>query len=196
VGRDVVRRFSIGDGLILIAATAVGLAATRTLVKDVAPRPFRAAIEMGRQRGSGVEAAWALACVLTVFLVVPMLAAWTAGGLLVSLRRPRPPWRRLALRPGSMACLAAMATFPIASFLTYRAWMSRSGAIMAESYVFGSLAFGTAQAGAAVFWCWVGMDVAGRWGPKPTWPDRLGRALGVAWIVAAAPAGYAALVLL
>ena len=37
--------------------------------------------------------------------------------------------------------------------------------------------------GGGITAAWLAMIVSGRWRPAPTWPDRLGRALGAAWLL-------------
>ena len=102
------RRFGVADGLILVAATAIGLAASRAITPD--ELTLQATWEAGLDPPQG---GWSLlfivqfACILIDVAVIPSLAAWTIACLALRLRGPRPPWRRLARRPGMVACLAA-----------------------------------------------------------------------------------------
>src|SRR4051812_32544846 len=105
---DVGRKFRVSDGLALVAATAVGLAASRAITPDeLTPERIW---EFATNPPQGV---WSLLFIaqftaeLSSFAVVPSLATWTVACLLLRLTRPRPPWRRLSRQPGGMACLIA-----------------------------------------------------------------------------------------
>ena len=176
------RRFTIADGAVLVGATAAGFALSRAAVPGLDSREILDALGellTGRlPRNQVLE--------VTAILVVPCLAAWTLALAAVGVWRTRPRRRRLGRRPGLMACLVAIPAL---------AWGSGSalvsGLFSGRSLNFGPdtvtvfefcADLGSAQAGAAVLACWATMALSGRWRPEPTWVDRLGRLLGVAWI--------------
>src|SRR5262249_36756626 len=128
---------------------------------------------------------------LSSVFVIPGLVAWTVACLLLRLRRPRPPWRRLSRQPGTMACLIATVAIGLSAAFGAIGWVmedQRDDAI--EWLAVQSLAV-PPQPGAAVFWCWVTMALSGRWRPEPTWLDRLCRLLGLAWLTMALLFTYA-----
>ncbi|MGO9465028.1 MAG: hypothetical protein ACLQIB_12215 [Isosphaeraceae bacterium] len=90
------RKFTLLDAMILVAATAAGLALLRMLLAE--GRFSLGAIFVGRFTSrvlGGIE--WAY----------PFLMMWTFALVILGLRPPRPPIRRLARQPGMAACSAA-----------------------------------------------------------------------------------------
>jgi hypothetical protein len=86
------RRFTLSDVMILVAATSAGLAANRAVLP---PWPQAA--------GSGTSEIIRFA----LLALLPYLAAWTVALLIIRLRSPRPRFRRLARQPGFVACAIA-----------------------------------------------------------------------------------------
>ncbi len=138
-------------------------------------------------------------------IAMPFLTAWTVALLLIGLRRPRPPRRRLTRQPGLAACavgVIVMVAVLVGYFLRWAAtWLwtaivptSTAGAAPGTWYVpraplqdlwyaihsgFGA---GSAAIAEAVAAAWLIMALGGWWRPEKSGIDRLGRALGVAWI--------------
>ena len=215
------RRFGMGDLMILIAALAVGIAGARGLRAGLDAR----AADYWWSGTPGYL--WAAAVASTVTLPL------TLACLVCRLRGPRPSWRRVALRPGTVAVVACLPVFaargveaalavasPKVEQLTgitvaTMRWVGPSYVSVMESPdagrfsmsvqrtrngngVVGSVdpmgcfgvlvpTFGT-PCGYAVAAAWLALAVAGRWRPERSWIDRLGRVLGVAWIVITAAA--------
>jgi hypothetical protein len=158
------RNFGILDAMILVAATAAGLALYRAMSfppMNGFPKPAMIAL-------AGVEVA------------VPLLVALTPAVLILRLRRPRPRWRRLARQPGLVACCVAMLIliFEILLIVPINAALFRSLPVFPS----GSIFF-RGYAGYGVAGGWAIMALGGSWHPEPRWIDRLGRALGFAWII-------------
>ena len=84
-------RLSIADGMIAVAAVAVGL----VLVRQTLPI-------------NEVSPAWAGLAMNGSVLAADLLAPISFALLAIRLRPPRPPLRRLARQPGFAACLAAV----------------------------------------------------------------------------------------
>lgn len=87
-----VRRFGIADGLILVAATAIGLAATRFVFTHP-----DAQTQVGNMSDliSRLHSSWTLSDILELIvlaglLVSPCLIAWTLACLVLRWRGPRP----------------------------------------------------------------------------------------------------------
>jgi hypothetical protein len=168
------RRFTILDGMALVAAAAVGAALARAYYGDaiaIAPRP-------GRPLESRE---WVY---LTSFVALPFAAAlaWCR------LRRPWRNVRRLAREPGLVALLAvaisAVAaaidvvlskTLPELPGARYvgGAWtpLFQAGRVLAT------------LTGPAVCAAWSTEWLVGYWRPNPGWVDHAGRAFGIIWIL-------------
>jgi hypothetical protein len=180
--RDVRRRFRLADGLILVAATAVGLAASRFLAPNLTLRQFSNYVTKPPDGGWSLTSISGSTAELSAFAVIPGLVGWTLACLVLRLCRPRPPWRRLSRQPGTMACL--MATVAIGLSVEFGAieWVMADQRDDAREWLVVQIMAFSPRAGLAVFWCWVTMALSGRWRPEPTWLDRLCRLLGFAWL--------------
>ena len=182
-------RFSIAAGMLLIASTAVGLASTRyviatmlggqTTLVDLLTPPARgwSAYLVLRRLQDGVTA------------MLPIVGGWTLVLPFLNISPSRGLRSRLLRRPGTSACVAAMLGIVLGA------------GVMAGSALIGRLVDGRLRlsvmewarffvlqqlliyAGTAVAIVWIMQALARRWKPSPDWADRLGRGLGVLWIV-------------
>jgi hypothetical protein len=200
------RKFSIFDLMILVAASAVGL----WLMHHSPPYLWPGGAAYGPE--SSVFRIWKVTLGSFPFLI-PLAPTF----LILHLRRPRPPLRRLSLRPGFAACLAA--TFGLGTGCLMQAIrevvdrMTRPGAVVRlPSPPFVALAATAPDAaepmGATTNWLsrillvpiehghspaiatavaviWALLAIGRRWRPQPTWMDRGGRLVGLAWIACA-----------
>src|SRR4051794_10659016 len=95
------RRFHVTDCLLLIAATAVGLGVSRAITP--AELTLQRVLESASKPANG---GWSLLFLaefsseLINVAVIPSLAAWTLGCLMLRLKKPRPSWRRFTRQPG------------------------------------------------------------------------------------------------
>ncbi|MDB5350761.1 MAG: hypothetical protein JWN86_2008 [Planctomycetota bacterium] len=180
--RNGCRRFTILDGMILIAATAVGLAWVGRVWPGFLNQlpPARRSWAWGRDFTVKVTA-----------LATPVLMMWTWAILLLRLRGPRPGWRRVTRQPGMTACLSALILFAIVAtveaLVISRSIYSQS-LFAAEFWrdVPGSLleflALGSPFIGLGVALSWLLMAVQRGWRSEPSWIDRAGRAIGLLWV--------------
>jgi hypothetical protein len=99
------RKLTLRDAMILVAATAIGLAAIRGAIPGVLhvlPTSPRVRFLVPRP---------ALDVCLIILAAWPLPAMWTLALPVMRLCSPRPAWRRLARQPGVTACCAvAMAS--------------------------------------------------------------------------------------
>lgn len=165
------RRFTLIDLMALVAASAASLWI------------FRAQGLAGDRDGIPV----AMAAKRTAFA---LLAPLTAASLGLRLLKPRPARGEVFDRPGAAAGVAAALAlaFSLADACLRARQMAAYGLDdiawrAATSGMYVAVVFG----GFGVVSCWGLMAASGRWRAEPTWIDRLGRALGVGWIVAAGP---------
>ena len=209
------RRFGMGDLMILIAALGVGMANARVLWLALAAE------------GPSVSVwwYWTTARISAAMMISAWATPLTLACLAFRLRRPRPAWRRVALRPGAAATLSCALIFAVrllevaaafrapavqpnwgtafakafilrfndSSYLVLMNSLDRSGVL---SSVEPAMCFGVVVAsfstpcGYAVGAVWLVLALSRRWRPEKSWIDRLGRALGVAWIATTALAAW------
>jgi hypothetical protein len=160
------RRFHLSDAMLPTVAVALGLATTRVM--------------------SGVPPT-----INNRWLYAQVLACWVAIFVGLTLpflrfRAPCMPWQQLVRQPGFVACLALNASLLFRMILNadMLAWPppgSRSGGW----WGFLGLLVYPNQNACSVVAAWVTLAACGLWKPEASWPDRLGRALGVFWLCAA-----------
>jgi hypothetical protein len=153
--------------MILVAATAVGLALARAYFREYfLARPIR---EHGWLRWTIVAGS------LQFIYFLPVLSSWTVALVALRLRRPRPRLRSLALRPGWLATCSAVTGLLLGALtLVVKHQKGVGGWLKVELFAY--------PIGVAVGAGWVNLLVCGRWRPEPEWIDRLGRAVGSCWI--------------
>ena len=168
------RKFSVADGMVFVAATAVGFSLVRVHFRSIETllAAMRGLIVPGRDRVAGAA---------------PLLASWTAALLVLRLRTPRPPLRRLLRSPGFSACAAA--TFGVLLCVASTALELGVPPVFIPS-VPGSAIFFYSQrmvgyASVAVAWAWASLALARSWrrDREGDWRERLGRLLGWGWLL-------------
>lgn len=173
------RRFTLLDIAILVAASACGLAVVGWLNSLIKGQDagnilgYLVRLYVSRQFGE--------AGTIAVMLALPMMAAWTMALIPLRLIRPRPRFRRLACQPGWMACCAVVLALGIAAAIS-GAVLAIQGRAQALSLLEGSPVL-TLAFGPAVLASWMALILGRRWRPEPSWVDRLGRILGVVWVL-------------
>lgn len=200
------RRFSVADGLVLIGASAIGLALVRGwryprwcgLMIGFFPGSMQSP---GRRTLHAIQVA--------VSWAIPFAMSLTVACLVLRLRSPRPSLRRVARHPGTVACLAALAAMAFRMgeevFLWVLGYLTRPQSIVhlpsppfirfdnpglhrpagewlrnALLEMFPNLVSASVVVAIAVAWCV--LRVSGRWRPAAGWIDRFGRWLGWFWI--------------
>jgi hypothetical protein len=165
-------RFNVIDAMVLVAATAAGLAAGR----DASVRWA----DGNRER--------------VMLYALAMAVMWTFAIFLLGLTRHRTELRGMACRPGFSAVVAVMVERVINSLesiaqevtqnpifrvapdsLTEWSWF-----LFHETFWHGTIDFGPAGAVSA---SWLVMAMAGCWHAEKSWIDRIGRTLGCFWIL-------------
>lgn len=165
--RAAIRRFSLFDAMVLIAASAVGLALDRAIYGGAGlpyPQTLRA-----------------------IAISAPVVATWTIAVLVLSLRHPRFRRRRLLRRPGTEANCAATAALVLgAGLVGCTLWGDDPGGFAEVVIVMGV----PIMAGSAVTAVWILSLLAGRFRAAPDWIDRLGRLMGFYWIASTLIVGW------
>ncbi len=187
--RAALRRISVRDLLILIAATALGLALLRLRISFANVVKFFHDL-ISKPPPNRSVAGHILFATGVLELIVPCVFSWTIGVFVIRLLPPRPRLRRLVFQPGFIAC----ALFLAAACLAYAialATLGVRGALISRTspqwvgYHGIATLLCVQQGGWAVAVAWLMLALLGRWIPEPSWVDRLGRALGIFWIAAA-----------
>ncbi len=190
------RRLDLWDAVILIAATAAGFEAWLVAIGFLGEPPWRGDPAIERK----------------IHLLLPLLFAWTLALPALRLRRPRPRWRGLFRQPGMAACAITLAVLiatligAAASWPIHQSWpkpttfpgrwfSSVDGRWISSAYdgrlpplqQLGRLLYydglGSPWPGPAICGAWLTMALGGWWRPERSAIDRLGRAIGVVWIV-------------
>ena len=202
------RKFSLLDAMVFVAATAVGLGITRSLTdlvsitRNVLVRTdIGAASPVGRLTttramrvyyfldtfSSGIITPWSQRI---AFWPGPLLAAWTLALFGLDVRASRRSKRRIVRHPGSAAGLAVLLALAATATLSPQLLFERTIPAGSLEFTWSSwwpefwfsiprtAAFGVVVSWSVLAW-------GGRWAPVPGWHDRLGRALGAAWIALA-----------
>ncbi len=177
------RRFTISDGMILVAATAVGLAWSGNIFS---------ALRNGFLPLDGTPARLWQRIAEVMGLILPCLVLWTITLPILGARKPRPAWRKVSRQPGMAACLALSLNLAIGGLLALGliGFLYHRGSLPTEFWknVAGSLIelliLAPPFAGLGVITTWGMLLLQGRWRGNPGWIDRTGRALGLFWIMA------------
>ena len=164
------RAFTLGDAAIVVAGSALWMAAGRDELLRLAHREYHN-FYMG-------------------FMFAGMtlnVAALTV--LALRLRSPRPPLRRLARQPGAVACSGVVGQLIVHDILRYPAFIKDWDSDFAgwlerwEWMLFHTDYFNHQSCTAAVVpVLWLLLLAGGRWRPEPGWIDRAGRLVGWSWI--------------
>jgi hypothetical protein len=185
--RRVIRRFTLLDAMIFTAASGLGFYHISSFMGDaslsVRPKTFYGHLVL---------------IFRYTHFIIPLMLLITISALIVRLRRPRPPVRRILRQPGAIACAAAVA---VAVLESVRAvvfdvvWLLDSAndvfAVFARkmgSWDWADLLWSVywnlpTRIGHTVTVIWLVLILSGRWYPARDWIDRLGRILGAFWIV-------------
>ena len=192
------RRFGMGDLMILIAALGAALTGARSIWLGLVSEPLSWPPTPTR--------------LMLAILVSASATPLTLACLVFRIRQPRPPWRRVALQPGTTALIACSLIFaarmvevgagdnsPAISGWSKNVSMrfndygdpltGNSGGgnraietIVVNEFFTLTVAGFIYPCGYAVGAVWLVLAVSGRWRPEKSWIDRLGRGLGVVWI--------------
>jgi len=163
------RRFGLLDVMILVAAMAVWLAATRHLASKTNQRSLW---YVGHPRD----------LIRIVHDQIGLLLFFLSSAcLLIRLRPPRPARRRLWCQPGFAACAAAVLGVVIQAMAAVISIHTRlAGWGLFDMQVFWRH---WPCSGPAVTGAWLALIVAGCWRAERSGIDRLGRVLGACWLV-------------
>jgi hypothetical protein len=178
LGQETPRNFTLFDAIVSVAAVGLALAFARTHLAyawaNLCAIPFR-----GPAGWAGVWAYLRTRTDVTGSIVMytfvsmeALLLSSTLAFLIMRLRRPRPPLRRLIKQPGVVACEVWLLGMFLGICL----------APLIEDYPLLALIVVISTASAIPI-AWTILVLRGHWETEPSWIDRLGRGLGVCWAV-------------
>jgi hypothetical protein len=162
-------KFSLLDAMFLVGVTAVGLAWNRFSMKD-----FNTYNYPWNRISLNIKyfnyAMWVL---------VPHLALWSLAILAIGLLRGRHRFSELVRRPGLAACGAAALAiaFDAAWYVPFK--IAHPNGILPGIAILryvDTVSFAIAGA-------WLVLTAGALWEAEAHWHDRVGRALGVAWLL-------------
>ena len=171
------RRFTLLDGMVFVAATGVALGWERAYLTFVATH----------------LAAMPRYMVMKYYLygIAPFLVMYALILLILSLKLFPSSIRRVARRPGTIACFAIMLgviaaglsvllEFALSAFV-YRTLTGGRDIYLAMVAMFTQRVWISAP---IVAGAWLALILTARWRPAPDWADRAGRVLGICLVVA------------
>jgi hypothetical protein len=184
------RRFRLLDAMILVAATAFA-SGLMLLMEQITqgqiswsalPALFESDSRIfGSAKHEQMIYLFVSAAFLVTLLALPFAAMWTLALIPIRLTGPRPRFRRLSCQPGMMAAISAGVALALVGMQTAVVFWQASD----NPYAIVALAGVPVYPGLAVLIAWITLLVGGRWRGEPSWVDRLGRALGIYWILGA-----------
>jgi hypothetical protein len=163
---------TILDGIILIAASAVGLALARA-----------GSLSLGWGTHPGSISRLADGTRLASCLVL----AWTVAFLPIRSRAPRPPWREVLRQPGAVACCAACLSVVIGAIAVIPlvvSALSKTAPFLVQNIAVSVLSNQNIAHSVAAAWMALALSGVGR--GDGGWVDRMGMALGTFWLLALA----------
>jgi hypothetical protein len=167
-------RFTLANILMLVVATALGLAGLR-IVHDLNFFNVEAYLKAPPSR-MRVER-------IAVYSS-PILIAWTLLVLLETLRRPWPSLRQAIGHPGFVVCAAAtVALIDAALYFAARAFTDHGMEPPLSMYYFNATVTLTETAGLLISGSCLALGLTGRWRLGPTWTDRFGFLVGACWLI-------------
>lgn len=164
------RPISLVDLMILVVSMAVWLAFATPAFEVIANLVRSGPSGYLRTPGGAVQLGRYVNIIVQSFLFAMIPAC-----LILRLRRPRPRLRTLIHQPGFAACAALLASVLVALPLYICTHSGPAGEFVAA----GSKMLFAVVVPAA----WIFLLATHRWGPEPSWIDRLGRTLGMLWTV-------------
>jgi hypothetical protein len=128
--------------------------------------------------------------IATAYFGTQFLAPWLIVGalalLVIKLRFPREPWKKLLRRPSSSVCIVAalfvMATAVVDLSAGVSAILLRRGLAEPAYWIERYFQQVHNNAGFAIMAVWSFQAMSGSWRAENDWTDRFGRLLGTCWI--------------
>jgi hypothetical protein len=173
-------RIALADLIILVAATALGMAILRTTIESSGGEYLRH-VPAPHSHWTG-PLGYNPPFYLFFALVngVPQILVASICVVALSLRRHRSSTLRLSHQPGFVLCLAALTASVLTTVVHGSAlWIQHYSLALWSLIVFGILP----NTGFMVLGSWMALALGGRGAPVASWLDRIGYALGASLVV-------------
>ena len=113
MAQNTARRFGLCDAMVLVAATAVGLASFPYTFGDLSKYAIKLLKLVGDLAAPQRDWRDRVVSVYYIFaqfagLLLPFCSAWSLALIILRLRQPRPALREIAVQPGAVACGSAL----------------------------------------------------------------------------------------
>ena len=167
------RQWTTIDGMILVAATGIGLVGVRENSRT-------AGFAWGFPGQTNVRWAATLAQIA--------MLAWAVGLLVIGRNRQGGPIWRMLRCPGLFACASGLAGAAYQLFLVRVQGLTFPMVGLSPPYrdaILYEVSQTYASSGYFILISWMTQLATGAWRPSPGWEDRLGRFLGIAWVLVA-----------
>ena len=176
------RNFNILDAVVLVAATAVGIAGGRAFSEPVIPRgksPFDPGPTTWRDLLAGRIKE---ACYYSTFVLFALGVAF----LLLRLRKPRPRLRWLWRSPGAAACLTVSVVVLVNVLRSGTVWLIsivRDWDDLSFNWILDVQTLANQQAGAAILAIWLVLIVSRAMKITRDWLEVFGLLVASGWIL-------------
>jgi hypothetical protein len=182
------RKFQLADAMILVAGTAIGWGWMMSIARVEKCSPYDWFRSVFAPEPWYDLYAHSYRITSLAMLTIPLVATMSLALLPIRLIGARPRFRSSTRQPGIIAsCASGLAIAFIALPLLIGAvagGLGRAGLpemLVDEEGLLSMTMYG----GLAVLVSWMTLFVGGRWRAEAGWVDRLGRSLGLYWILAA-----------
>lgn len=188
------RLFSLIDGMILIAAIALGFAGVRAESGDhyhhrALYTLYQSSVDTHAvlNPSSAYQRIWKV--VASIQRSLPVVAAMTVAWLIIRLRRPRPSTRSLSRHPGFVALVAVLISLAFnLVFGLIQLFLATIGfTTSVDPRFYANVSFLACQtlqahpAGSAIVASWTVLYLSRRWIREGDWSDWAGFWMGVGW---------------
>jgi hypothetical protein len=173
-------RMALADLLILVAATALGMAVLRATAADSGGGYLRHVPAPHSHWHGPLGSHLPYYFFFALYNGVPLILVASLCVVALSLRARRSSALRLSQRPGFVLCLAAVAASALTTVVNCSALRSFGLDLAPWRLVVNDLIPNT---GFMVLGSWMALAIVGRARPVSSWTDRIGYALGVTLVV-------------
>ena len=180
---DTTRKFGLWDAMVLVAATAVGLAVFPHAFGDLstyAIRLLKLVSNLSAPQRDWRDGTVSIYYIFAQFagLLLPFCSAWSLALILLRLRKPRPALRQIAVQPGEVACGSALLATVFFSILVGFILVIGPPALLepdTDSWALHRtllILVGPPLIGFTVLGAWSTLLLGGHFRTEPSWMDR------------------------
>ncbi|SIO36337.1 hypothetical protein SAMN05444166_4109 [Singulisphaera sp. GP187] len=174
----------VSDAMVLVAATAVACLLVHKSVGTLDPAEVLDALNHAPATTDWPALNVALLLgALGVILSAPLLVAGSATLAMIVLSMPAAERSQTLRNPGPLACFQVGFVVVLIAGLGLVQYLIDSDPDRIHEIVMNSSIYVSGLSGLGIAGCWITMAMMGSWRSEAFWIDRLGRLLGICWIV-------------